>query len=60
MLMRTPHRWVRPKRQLRPGFIVPCQPTLAAKVPGERATFSETHQEPVTKGADTDQAHSDF
>jgi hypothetical protein len=33
MLMRTPHRWVRPKRLLPPGFIVPCQPTLAAKVP---------------------------
>jgi bifunctional non-homologous end joining protein LigD len=33
MLMRTPHRWVRPKRQLPPGFIVPCQPTLADKVP---------------------------
>src|SRR5215207_744972 len=33
MLMRTPHRWVRPKRLQPPGFIVPCQPTLAAKVP---------------------------
>ena len=33
MLMRTPDRWVRPKRQLPPGFIVPCQPTLAEKVP---------------------------
>jgi hypothetical protein len=33
MLMRTPARWVRPKRQLPPGFIVPCQPTLASKVP---------------------------
>jgi hypothetical protein len=33
MLMRTPHRWVRPKRHQPPGFIVPCQPTLAAKVP---------------------------
>jgi bifunctional non-homologous end joining protein LigD len=33
MLMRTPHRWVRPKRQLPPGFIVPCQPTLADKAP---------------------------
>jgi hypothetical protein len=33
MLMRTPLRWVRPKRQLPPGFIVPCQPTLADKVP---------------------------
>ncbi|MDF2974116.1 MAG: BcepIL02 gp43 [Microvirga sp.] len=32
-MMRTPHRWVRPKRQLPPGFVVPCQPTLAAKVP---------------------------
>ena len=33
MLMRTRARWVRPKRQLPPGFIVPCQPTLASKVP---------------------------
>src|ERR671910_94051 len=33
MLMRTPHRWVRPKRLQPPGFIVPCQPTLASKVP---------------------------
>jgi bifunctional non-homologous end joining protein LigD len=33
MLMRIPARWVRPKRQLPPGFIVPCQPTLASKVP---------------------------
>jgi hypothetical protein len=29
MVMRTPHRWVRPKCQLPPGLIVPCQPTLA-------------------------------
>src|SRR4051812_29549640 len=33
MLMRTPPRWVRPKRQLPPGFIVPCQPTPVARVP---------------------------
>jgi bifunctional non-homologous end joining protein LigD len=33
MLMRTPQRWVRPKRLQPPGFIVPCQPTLAHKVP---------------------------
>jgi bifunctional non-homologous end joining protein LigD len=33
MLMRTPQRWVRPKRLQPPGFIVPCQPTLASKVP---------------------------
>jgi hypothetical protein len=33
MLMRNPQRWVRPKRLLPPGFIVPCQPMLAAKVP---------------------------
>src|SRR5918993_1139628 len=33
MLMRTPYRWVRPKRLLPPGFIIPCQPTLAHKVP---------------------------
>ena len=31
--MRTPHRWVRPKRLQPPGFIVPCQPTLSPKVP---------------------------
>jgi bifunctional non-homologous end joining protein LigD len=31
--MRTPHRWNRPKRLQPPGFIVPCQPTLASKVP---------------------------
>jgi hypothetical protein len=33
MLMRTPPRWARPKRLRPPGFIVPCQPILAAKVP---------------------------
>src|SRR5918993_6116216 len=33
MLMRTPAQWVQPKRRLPPGFIVPCQPTLASKVP---------------------------
>jgi hypothetical protein len=33
MLMRTPQRWVRPKRVHPPGFIVPCSRTLAAKVP---------------------------
>src|SRR5215204_907755 len=33
MLMRTPPRWVRPKRQLPPGFIKPCQPILARAVP---------------------------
>jgi hypothetical protein len=33
MLMRTPTRWVRPKRQLPPGFIVPCQPIIARTVP---------------------------
>jgi bifunctional non-homologous end joining protein LigD len=33
MLMRTPTRWARPKRQIPPGFIIPCQPILAAKVP---------------------------
>jgi bifunctional non-homologous end joining protein LigD len=33
MLMRTPHRWARLKRLQPPGFIVPCQPTLASKVP---------------------------
>ena len=33
MLMRTPTRWVRPKRLRPPGFIVPCQPILASKVP---------------------------
>ena len=33
MLMRTPQRWVRPKRLRPPGFIVPCQPILARAVP---------------------------
>ncbi len=33
MLMRTPQHWPRPKRQLPPGFIKPCQPILAGKVP---------------------------
>ena len=33
MLMRTPTRWARPKLLRPPGFIVPCQPVLAAKVP---------------------------
>jgi hypothetical protein len=32
MLMRTPDRWVRPKRRQPPGFILPCQPMLADKV----------------------------
>jgi ATP-dependent DNA ligase len=27
------HRWVRPKRLQPRGFIIPCQPTLASKVP---------------------------
>ena len=31
--MRTPDRWVRPKRQLPPGFILPCQPAIADRVP---------------------------
>jgi bifunctional non-homologous end joining protein LigD len=33
MLMLTPQRWIPPMRQLPPGFIVPCQPTLATTVP---------------------------
>src|SRR5215203_4751762 len=33
MLMRTPHRWVRPKRLEPPGFIRPALPVLATKVP---------------------------
>ena len=33
MLIRTPVRWVRRSAQLPPGFIVRCQPILAAKVP---------------------------
>ena len=33
MLMRTPTRWARPKSLRPPGFIVPCQPILASKVP---------------------------
>ena len=33
MLMRTPTRWARPKLVRPPGFILPCQPVLATKVP---------------------------
>jgi bifunctional non-homologous end joining protein LigD len=34
MLMRTPTRWVRPTRHLKPdGFIRPCQPAVTDKVP---------------------------
>src|SRR3954447_23140005 len=33
MLMRSPTRWTKPKRRVPPGFIPPCQPVLAAKVP---------------------------
>ena len=41
MLMRTPSRWVRPKRQLPPGFVVLCQPTLASKVPAGDGSIHE-------------------
>jgi hypothetical protein len=37
MLMRIPLRWVRPKRFQPPGFIVPCQLTLAERGAGEIA-----------------------
>jgi len=33
MLMRTPERWVRPKRRQPPGFILPRPPMIADKVP---------------------------
>ena len=33
MLMRTPHRWVRPNRLQPPGFIRPALPVLAHRVP---------------------------
>ena len=33
MLMRSPTRWARPKLVRPPGFILPCQPILANKVP---------------------------
>ena len=33
MLMRNPTRWARPKLLRPPGFILPCQPVLATKVP---------------------------
>src|SRR5215218_7631910 len=33
MLMHIPTRWARPKLVRPPGFILPCQPVLAAKVP---------------------------
>src|SRR5215203_4149211 len=32
-LMHIPTRWARPKLVRPPGFILPCQPVLAAKVP---------------------------
>src|SRR5688572_26661291 len=41
MLMRTPHRWVRPKRKLPPGFIVPSQPTSPTRCPRATAGFHE-------------------
>ena len=40
MLMRTPPAG-RPKRQLPPGFIVPCQPILARAVPAGDAWLHE-------------------
>jgi len=33
MLMRSPTRWARPKLVRPPGFILPCRPVLATKVP---------------------------
>src|SRR4051794_22126549 len=33
MLMRSPTRWTTPKRRVPPGFIRPCQPALADRVP---------------------------
>src|SRR5215204_4474773 len=33
MFMRSPTRWARPKLVRPPGFILPCQPVLATKVP---------------------------
>src|SRR6187200_636121 len=33
MLMRSPTSWARPKLVRPPGFILPCQPVLATKVP---------------------------
>jgi bifunctional non-homologous end joining protein LigD len=33
MLMRNPTRWTTPKRRVPPGFIRPCQPALADRVP---------------------------
>ena len=50
MLMRTPARWVRPKRLQPPGFIVPCQPTLASKVPAGDGWIHELKHDGLTRG----------
>jgi hypothetical protein len=51
MLMRTPQRWVRPKRQLPPGFIVACQPTLANKVPEGDGWIHELKHDSLSRTA---------
>jgi bifunctional non-homologous end joining protein LigD len=41
MLMRTPHRWVRPKQLQPSGFIRPALPVLAHKVPAGEGWIHE-------------------
>src|SRR3954451_5664506 len=41
MLIHPPTRWARPKRLRPPGFIVPCQPILASKVPAGEGWLHE-------------------
>jgi hypothetical protein len=58
MLMRTPARWVRPKRLQPPGFIVPCQPTLASKVPaGDGCNLFRRHFKQELSSFETDTPH---
>ena len=50
MMMRVPHRWIRPKRLQPPGFIVPCQPTLAHKVPAGDGWIHELKHDGFLEG----------
>ena len=47
-MMRTPSRWARPKLIRPPGFILPCRPTLAAKVPTGDGWLHELGEQRVT------------
>jgi hypothetical protein len=50
MLMRAPTRWARPKLVRPPGFIVPCQPTLANTVPAGDGWIHELKHVRTTSG----------